>query len=70
MSSENWTPVKGYEGLYEVSDLGRVKGLKRKMKHPTKNGFISVKETVLSPNKDKGGYLNVTLWESGKHKRF
>ena len=26
---ELWLPVRGYEGLYEVSDLGRVRGLKR-----------------------------------------
>lgn len=23
---EEWRPIKGYEGLYEVSNLGRVKG--------------------------------------------
>lgn len=26
---ENWKPVEGYEGLYEVSDLGRVRSLPR-----------------------------------------
>ena len=26
---ELWMPVKGYEGLYEVSDLGRIKRLER-----------------------------------------
>lgn len=26
---EIWKPIKGYEGLYEVSNLGRVKSLKR-----------------------------------------
>lgn len=26
---ERWLPVVGYEGLYEVSDLGRVRGLDR-----------------------------------------
>lgn len=26
---ENWLPIKGYEKLYEVSDLGRVKSLAR-----------------------------------------
>lgn len=28
MSTEYWKPVEGYEGLYEVSDLGRVKSLR------------------------------------------
>ena len=27
--SEVWKPVKGYEGIYEVSDLGRVRSLPR-----------------------------------------
>jgi len=27
---EEWRAIKGYEGLYEVSNLGRVKSLKRK----------------------------------------
>ena len=66
---ENWKAVKGYDGLYEVSDLGNVKGLYRKMKHPTKAGFVTIKETVLKPHLDKGGYVNVNLWVSGKQKR-
>ena len=67
---ENWEAIKGYEGLYEVSDLGNVKGLHRKMKHPTRAGFVTIKETVLKPHLDKGGYVNVNLSISGKKKRF
>ena len=26
---ENWSEIKGYEGIYEVSDLGRVRSLDR-----------------------------------------
>ena len=33
---EIWKPIKGYEGLYEVSNLGRVKSLKR-WHHPREN---------------------------------
>ena len=29
MSEERWLPVVGYEGLYEVSDMGRVRSLRR-----------------------------------------
>lgn len=28
-NAERWLPVVGYEGMYEVSDLGRVRGLDR-----------------------------------------
>jgi len=66
---EAWEPVKGYEDLYEVSDLGRVKGLARKMKHPTKAGYVTIKVCIIKPHLDKGGYLNVNFWISGKHKR-
>lgn len=30
---ETWKPVKGYEGLYEVSSLGRVKALPKQKRH-------------------------------------
>lgn len=30
MSVERWLPVRGYEGSYEVSDLGRVRSLARR----------------------------------------
>lgn len=31
--SENWLPVVGYEGLYEVSDQGRVRSLTRRVNY-------------------------------------
>lgn len=33
MQDEIWRPVVGYEGLYEVSDLGRVRSLDRMVDH-------------------------------------
>lgn len=30
MSNEEWRPIKGFEGLYEISSYGRVKSLKGK----------------------------------------
>ena len=32
MENEVWKDVVGYEGLYQVSNLGRVKSLKNKIK--------------------------------------
>ena len=41
MATEYWKPVAGYEDLYEVSDLGRVKGPKGIVKpKPTNNGYV------------------------------
>lgn len=31
MKKEYWKPVVGYEGLYEVSNWGRIKSLKRNL---------------------------------------
>jgi len=35
MVAEHWLPVVGFEELYEVSDLGRVRGLDRTATHET-----------------------------------
>ena len=49
---EQWKAISGYEGLYEVSDQGRVKSLNYKR---TRN------EKILKPIKHTGGYLQVIL---------
>lgn len=53
--TEIWKPVVGYEGLYEVSDLGRIKRLKR----VSMIGKV-LKEKLLKPS-DTNGYLYVSL---------
>ena len=53
---ENWKDVEGYEGLYQVSDLGRVKSLK------------FGKERVLKGNINSSGYLSVGLCKNEKAK--
>lgn len=37
--NEVWKPVKGYEGLYEISNYGRVKSLPR---NTTKGGLMKL----------------------------
>ena len=54
---EIWKDIKGFEGLYQVSNLGRVKSLKY---------MKSDKEMVLKSGKNKGGYSLVRLTASGK----
>uniref|UniRef100_A0AAU8EK57 HNH homing endonuclease n=1 Tax=Enterococcus phage vB_EfaS_SZ1 TaxID=3161157 RepID=A0AAU8EK57_9CAUD len=51
---EEWKDIKGYEGLYQVSNLGRVKSLKRMTKnHSCKN------DKILKPSFNKKGYLQL-----------
>ena len=57
---ENWKEIAGYEELYEVSDLGRVKSLGN-----NKSG----KEKILKLQKDKYGYFQVGLYKDGKAKK-
>lgn len=61
--SEEWRDVVGYEGLYQVSDQGRVKSLERKDCLGR-----TVKERTLKPSPTKYGYLVVSLHAGGKQK--
>ena len=61
--SEEWRDVVGYEGLYQVSDWGRVKSLER-----TDSWGRTVKERILKPAPASNGYLVVTLHAGGKRK--
>ena len=61
MEEEIWKSIKGYEGLYEISSLGRVKSL---------NYRGTGKEKLLKNIEDYKGYLTVTLTKNGKQKQF
>ena len=52
---EFWMPVRGYEGLYDASDWGRVRNARTGM--------------VLKPIPNFG-YLRIALYKDGKHKIF
>ena len=69
MKNEEWRDVVGYEGLYQVSDQGRVKSLERTYIDKIGRGRY-VKERFLKPNVSYGGYLRVGLYAGGKRKWF
>ena len=54
-----WKSIKGYEGLYEVSDSGEVKSLKRKARVKG-NSYRTVNERILKPSVSNG-YKSVVL---------
>lgn len=64
---EIWKDVPNYEGKYQVSNKGRVKSIKRTVKH---NGSKTrtFPEKILKPNKVSFDYLQVTLYNNGKRK--
>lgn len=67
MDTEIWMDVVGYEGFYEVSNLGRVKSLPRTRKS-SKGGIASVKGKILKYKIDRYGYLVYGLSKDGRGK--
>ena len=64
-----WKSIKGYKGIYEVSDSGKVKSLARTMKRKGSNGnSYTVKEKILKPALCDG-YCVVNLTNKNGNKR-
>lgn len=61
---EIWRDVQGYEGLYQVSSLGRVRSFDRFVK--SKGGTRLHKGKLLNPGNRKNGYIQLNLWKDGK----
>ena len=57
-NNEIWKDIEGYDGLYQVSDKGRVKSVK------------FGKEKILKPGRDKDGYLLVILSKNGERNTY
>jgi hypothetical protein len=61
---EKWLPIAGYEGIYEVSDVGRVRSLDRFIIRKNRWGkyckFLK-KGIVLVPRHRSGGYHAVSI---------
>lgn len=72
MENEIWKSIPDYEGLYEVSNLGRVRSLG---KYYTET-FNGIQKTMYSPPKmlschyDSDGYLRVSLCKDRKVKCY
>lgn len=59
---ERWKDIIGYEGLYQVSNLGRVKTFNY-LHH---EGYVQ----ILKSGNVTGGYLRVVLYKNGKRKHY
>lgn len=64
LDNEIWKDIPGYEGLYQCSNLGRVKSLSRYLF----NGYAyhKSKEKILKTYKNSKGYLQVALHKNGQ----
>lgn len=63
MNAEKWIPISGFNGIYEISDMGRIKS------HRKHYGYDE-EGHILSNKNSKGDYLRAILrGEDGKRKR-
>jgi len=61
---EIWKDILGYEGLFQISNKGRIKRL-------ATIGIYKKSEKILNTNyTDKGGYKRVSLLKNGTYKTF
>lgn len=61
LPGEIWAWISGYEGLYQISNFGRVKSFPKRNFHGT---------IILKPKINRQGYLRVGLHKNGKVKHF
>lgn len=52
---ENWKPIINFEGLYEVSDLGRIRNIKT--------------GRVLKACPERHGYLSLSVYPKGRERK-
>ena len=69
VAMENWRSIKGYEGLYEVSDLGRVRSLDRSIPAVChgRQSTRKKKGKVLALATASNGYKQICLSKDGSH---
>ncbi len=71
LPGEEWRDIEGYEGLYMISNFGRVKSLEREVYSQLTNTFMLLKDRILKQTKDKiRGYLRVGLSKDGNHSTY
>jgi HNH endonuclease/NUMOD4 motif len=69
-TAEEWRPVVGYEGIYAVSDRGRVRRIGASTgRAPGRGGGARVGH-ILRLQLDAHGYFAVNLWRDGRARRF
>lgn len=61
---EIWKPIDGYEGKYEVSNMGRIKSLPREAWNG--HGIMVLRERILRPGINSKGYESVNLYIKNK----
>lgn len=58
---ERWADIKGFDGLYQVSDMGNVRCTNYHNTHRTQN---------INPARSSNGYVSVMLYDKEGHRRY
>lgn len=73
LPNEIWKDIVGYEGIYEISNFGRLKSLPKKARSIGSAGyeyFIQRTEKIRRPSRDTFGYMHAFLHKDGNSKAF
>lgn len=65
---EIWKDIPNYEGLYQVSNYGRIKSVARQVKY--QNSLRNVREKIRKTFIGKQGYERVELSKNGENKKY
>ncbi len=75
--TETWKDIKGYEGLYKVSNFGRIKSLARKLTLKLVGSrwgksYVRIRtvQEIIRKQQEHRGHWMITLSENGKRKGF
>ena len=73
LPGEQWKPIKNFEGLYEVSNMGRFRSVFKYKNTIVRSGspaIISVRPKLLYLNKAPSGYYHVILHKEAKRYEY
>ena len=68
MNTKEMTPIKGFEGVYEIDKIGAINSVDRFIKTSTGTRFFKGKSLALSISSN--GYKSVSLYVSGKRSSY
>lgn len=68
MQDEIWIDIPNYEGIYQVSNFGKIKSLPREYKNQYGGTGKFSKERIMKPSDNRVGYLCLSLCKGGKIK--
>nr|DAL72479.1 MAG TPA: homing endonuclease [Caudoviricetes sp.] len=68
MNKEIWKDVLGYEGLYQVSNLGRVKSLDKEIR--CLNGYRMIKGKIMGIAHNNRSYFQINFCVNNRIKRY